>query len=164
MKLTKEFIELQGFRFQTYMNKFQIFTITHEFDYYELIWNQKDKMIRIDRYSDEDDDMTLYDGIINNVMDFYRLLVHFNEITNKSIALPTDFPDRFMDNKRFKYTELDFNDLCELCLVILIAKEDYEECSKLIEYRKKYYKKKKWNYHDIEQKKYDTICNIGVTK
>jgi len=164
MKLTKEFIELQGFRFQTFTDSCKIFTIFNDFDQYQLLWYEKQKTIRIDRYSDEDGDMTLYDGIINNVMDFYRILVHFNEITNKRVILPTDFPQRFMNTKRFKYNELDFNEICELCLIVLIAKEDYEECSRLMDYRKEYYKKKKWVYCDIEEKKYETICNVDVTR
>lgn len=161
MNITKEFIELQGFRFETNTPEgLQIFTIRNQDRIYDLMVNHEDNTMTVDLYeNDEEDPTCLYDGKLLNTIQFCGFLRHHKEITNDSISLPLDFVHKFM-NDTYDYNQNDFDSMCDVSLLLLLSKEDYETCTPFMEFRKNYYKKKDWIYKDIPQESFRDYSKI----
>jgi len=162
MKVTIEYIQLQGFEFLCYDDEGGLVFITEKDDIiYEAVIDEKNdyftlsKFVTMDDDICDDNDMVLdtlyYEDQIPDVLIFYRLLHYHNEITNKSVSFPVDFVDRFMMDDTL-YDMMDFDELCKLCLVLILAKEDYERCPSFLEFRKEYFKKRGWEYKEIDKK------------
>jgi hypothetical protein len=76
-------------------------------------------------------------------------LIHVKEVTEKSITLPRDFVELFMNDEYDEYTLSEFDDMCDISLMMLLAKEEYEKCAEFLEFRRKFYGKKGWEYKDM---------------
>ncbi len=160
MKLTKEFIELQGFRFETYTDEgYLIFTIRNEDRIYDMILNTIDDTMTIDRYEGDDEPECVYDGQTLNVIQFSGLLKHFREITNGSISFPKNFVEDFM-SADYDYNQNDFDGMCDVSLLMLLAKEEYEKCKPFIDFRKEHYRKMGWEYKDIPEESFRDYSKI----
>jgi hypothetical protein len=154
MKLSKDFIELQGFRYETEVSDgCHAFTIRRDEAFYELLWDQGEKTVSLTKYSededDEDVDECFYEGEMPNVLQFCRLLIHVKEVTQDSITLPNNFVDLFMEDDYDEYTLQEFDDMCDICLMMLLAKEEYEKCRDFLDFRRGFYNKKGWEYKDM---------------
>lgn len=155
MKLTKEFIELQGFEsHKVYDKHLHVFAIENGGHTYELIWDIQTNLITIFKFSEEDDDNEeeneIFCDFVHTAFQFIKMLIQVDELTNKGVSFPNDFVKMFY-RSRYPYTEQEFNEMCEACIVILLAKEEYEECPKLIAHRKKYINRKGWQYAELKE-------------
>jgi hypothetical protein len=161
MNLTKDFIELQGFRFETTTPEgLQIFTIRNEDRIYDLMVNTEDETLTLDKYENhEDDPECIYDGKILNIIQFCSLLQQNEDITDKRISLPNNFVEDFMKGD-YNYSQNDFEGMCDLALLMLLAKEEYEKCNPFLEFRKHYYSKKEWTYKDMDENKFKDYSKI----
>lgn len=165
MKLTKELIELQGFVYDETKDGEHQFYINYEKVTYGLMWNFKENIIYIEKYNDDDDDedhaitTELFHGEVKTFFQFLSVLRHIGEITEESIALPNDFINKFKST-RYNYDMHEFDEMTKLSVLMLLSKEDYEDINPIIEYRKKYYKRKGWEYKDIDPEFFQLYSEI----
>jgi len=166
MKLTKELIELQGFKYETEVeDRSHAFTIRKEDAFYELIWDEDDNTICLQKYSEDEDsgedlEESMYEGPMPNLIQFLRMLIHYKELTDGGITLPKDILDTFMSDGYDDYTNAEFDEMCEMLLLTLLAKEEYERCQEFLDYRKSFYAKKNWEYKDMPQDSFKDYSKI----
>ncbi len=157
MKLTKELIELQGFRYETEVEKqLHVFTIRKEEAFYELFWDEDDNTICLKKSFDDEDsgeevEEEMYDGPMPNLIQFLRMLIHYKELTGGGISLPKDILNMFMSDAYDDYTNAEFDEMCDMILLTLLAKEEYERCQEFLDYRRSFYAKNNWEYKDMPQ-------------
>lgn len=164
MLLTREFIEKQGFVYdetiQDYGQLIDVFIIRKEDCLYELLWNQTNKMITLTRHSMYDDDFKLLVGDkVETILKFCILLIEHEDITDRSITLPIDFVQSFMSSD-YDYTLNEFDDMCDITLMMLLAKQEYETCYEFLDFRKRYYEKKGWEYKDMPAEGFKDYSSI----
>ena len=154
MKLTKEFIELQGFHYEkTYDKHLNVYSIKNGENTYELIWDTEQNMITIFKFTDDeemDEENEIFCDQILTAFQFVKMLIIVDELTDKGISFPKDFVQKFY-RSRYRYSEQEFNEMCEACIVILLANENYEACPKLIKFRQNYISRKGWEYKEMSQ-------------
>jgi hypothetical protein len=165
MKLTKELIELQGFVHKETRDGSFIFEIDTNENLHELVWEPKTNNVLIFRFEDDpdDDDMLLeievFNGPIKLFIQFLSFLRQAEDITGKSISLPIDFIEKFKAS-RYPYSKEEFDEMSEVGLFMLLAKEEYEKINSFIEYRKRYYQRKKWEYSELSPDLFKTYSDI----
>jgi hypothetical protein len=157
MKVTREYIELQGFEFECKDDDGLVFLINKGDVVYEAVIDEENDYFAMSKFvgmdDDDDDDMVLdtlfYEDQIPDVLTFFRVLHYHEEITNKVLVFPIDFADRLMlDNTDYKPEE--FDELFKLCLILILAKEEYERIRDFLQFRKDYFNKRGWEYKDID--------------
>jgi hypothetical protein len=165
MKLTKELIELQGFSYNRTRERCHAFVIINGTTLYTLCWFKDDSNICLEKhfYADgafEEEVENMYDGPMPNLIQFLRMLIHYKELTDGKITLPNDIVDMFMLDDYDDYTNAEFDDMCEMILLSLLAKEDYEKCQEFLDYRKSYYAKNNWEYKDMPEDSFKDYSKI----
>lgn len=156
MRLTSEFIELQGFTKQETISPHK--TIFHKplspSYHTQMLWNSKSNYITITLHIINDDNTCISNIIfkkkIKSILDLTEPLHTLYKNTNHecSIILPDDLYEQFIQSN-YPYKRKEFELMTDIIISILLQKEQYENCITLIEYRKMYYKEKKWSYKEI---------------
>lgn len=167
MKLTKEFILLQGFKFQqTHDGCIHVFSHHNQItnDIYELVWDEEENNMYIAKYDDKSEDdnaepIDIYDDKIYTCFNLVKILVHHKEITNKQVSFHNEFVEDFMASN-YPYNEMEFNEMCDASLLILLAKEEYEKCQPFLQFRKDYINKRGWEYKEMENTKFKDYSKI----
>lgn len=153
MKLTKDFIELQDFELIAHTPPhIFVFFMRSINEYNTVTWDKHNNTVTVLLTNEEYEENprhneTIFKNIIT-IFDFIKLLIVADKLTNKRIVLPDDFVQQFMKSK-YKYNEKEFEDMCEASMIMLLAHENYEQCSLFLEFRKNYMIKRKWIYKDM---------------
>lgn len=160
MKLTKEFIELQGYILkECHVGQYHCFYYHNDLtnNLFIIIWDEQNCGINITKNNLNQDDKertTIYQGDINHSITFMYLMLLCEETPYNGIIFDIEFINNFTKIK-YPYEELEFYLICDSVLSTVIALEMYEKCESIIKFRKNYINNKGWNYIDINE----TILN-----
>jgi len=174
MKLSKEHIKLQNFKESKqnpYPTKCKILlkkTISKE-NHITIVFNHCNNYMEIINHFELNDNYVnalLYKGKINSLINFLLIYKKINEIIKlntpeyqNKIVIPLNIYDDFISSD-YKYTKKEFEFTIDLVLLSLLSQELYEKCQPLIDFRKNYFKSRKWKYYDIHPDKFTSYNNI----
>lgn len=163
MKLTREFIELQGFEFIEHAPpNIYVFYITNMNGKFAITWDADDYDLTVEVINEEDEDEPIDETVFENVVtvfDFIKLLIVVEKLTNKGVSFPENFVELFMSSD-YNYTQEEFERMCEASMIMLLAYERYESCPEFLEYRKNYMIKKNWEYKEMAQENFKDYSRI----
>lgn len=160
MKLTKEFIEQQGFKLEVVVDTVNAFTINNDDNHFQLFFDTNNNYLKLLKYVDDDNDEILFADTMPNVIQFCHLIVHYREITNGSVSFTEKMVDDFFTNNYDDYTIQEFDGMCDVVLILILAKEDYERCEPFLQFRKEQYDKHEWEYKDMPKNAFKSYADI----